>query len=750
MVGRLPGEGWLATERRPIIWCCRAGRRRVAACGFDTVADLAERIVLLKPLAEPAPQPACRDTIMPRLRPVLWELGIASVVINLLALATPLFLMTVYNKVINHGALQTLDVLVLGMITLFVFEWLLRSLRSYIASHTGGRLDAALGSEVVHHLVHLPLRTFEAVPTGQILERTRQLDQLRQFFTSQMPLLLVDLAVRRRCSSRCCSISTSAWARSRWPRCRCSGCSRCSPAGRTGGWSRRASAAAAAKASSLGETVSQALTVKALGLEPEMERRFKQKLAEAAWTGFRASNLGGLIASSGQALQHVVALVIVYVGARAIIAGDMSIGALIAATILAARALAPIRQVVGAWQQLQTVRTAFARLDELMNEPTELRRAPGPALRAARPHPLRAGRLPLRRRRPRRRSIGVDLEIAPGQMLGVVGPPGSGKSTFAKLLLGLDQPEHGRVLIDDLDVRLWSPAVLRQQIGVVPQEVQLFAGTIAENIALGAARPRVRAGRRRRQVRRRARLHPAPAGRLRHPAQRARRRPLRRPAPADQHRPRADPQPAPPGARRGDQRARRRDRGGAPGSTCKRASRGRTIVMVTHRLGALAIADRVRAASPTAASSTRASPARSRPSRARASRPPARCGPTWRRSEHAAAGWQRFDRRPSLCRVPARCRGRGRARPFAGRGPADPGGRRAVRRPARAGSALTEVEQVVRADGQVEPAGRVKIVNHPDGGRIAEIHVVEGQQVAAGAAAGDLRSPSWSGPSSPS
>jgi ATP-binding cassette, subfamily B, bacterial HlyB/CyaB len=104
--------------------------------------------------------------MLARLRPVLWELGIASVVINLLALATPLFLMTVYNKVINHGALQTLDVLVFGMVTLFTFEWVLRSLRSYVASHTGGRLDAALGSEVIHHLVHLPLRTFERMATS--------------------------------------------------------------------------------------------------------------------------------------------------------------------------------------------------------------------------------------------------------------------------------------------------------------------------------------------------------------------------------------------------------------------------------------------------------------------------------------------------------------------------------------------------------------------------------------------------------
>ncbi len=282
LVGRRPGEGWLVRERvgdHLVLHDPAAGTS--AAVQLDTVAGQALRAVLLKPLADDARQQRWRRSIMHRLRPVLWELGIASVVINLLALATPLFLMTVYNKVIAHGALQTLDVLVLGMITLFVFEWLLRSLRSYIASHTGGRLDAALGSEVVHHLVHLPLRTFEAVPTGQILERTRQLDSLRQFFTSQMPLLLVDvlfvglfLAVLFYLDIRMGAITLAAmplfWLLSMLAR----------------GPHRRlveeGFTTAAAKASSLGETVSQALTVKALGLEPEMERRFKRKLAEAA------------------------------------------------------------------------------------------------------------------------------------------------------------------------------------------------------------------------------------------------------------------------------------------------------------------------------------------------------------------------------------------------------------------------------------------------------------------------------------
>jgi ABC-type bacteriocin/lantibiotic exporter with double-glycine peptidase domain len=144
-----------------------------------------------------------------------------------------------------------------------------------------------------------------------------------------------------------------------------------------------------------------------------------------------------------------------------------------------------LRQAVGAFEQLQSVRAAFARLDELMNEPSELSAAPMPAMtvqgriRFEEVTHFYAPDAPPALER-------LSFEIAPGQVLGVVGPPGSGKSTLTKLLLGLDLPEHGRVLIDDLDVRLWSPAALRQQIGVVPQDVQLFAGTIAENIALGA------------------------------------------------------------------------------------------------------------------------------------------------------------------------------------------------------------------------------------------------------------------------
>jgi HlyB family type I secretion system ABC transporter len=486
VVGREPRAGWLAERRaKDHLVLVDPATGAGAAHAAETVAEMASAILLLKPQSEPRPGSAWRSAILARLRPILWELGLASVVINLLALATPLFLMTVYNKVINHSALDTLNVLVLGMATLFLFEWLLRCARSYIMSHSGGRLDAALGSEVVHHLVHLPLKSFERVATGQILERLRQLDHLRQFFTSQMPLLLVDLAfvvlflgvlffLDRRLGLITLGALPLFWLLGMLGRARHEGLI------------EAGFKAAAAKASSLGETVTHALTVKALGLEPEMERRFKRKLAETARIGFQASRLGGLIASSGQALQHLVALLIVYVGARAIIAGDMSIGALIAATILTARVLAPMRQLTGAWQQLQQLKVAFARLDELMREPTEDGAKPAQALTIR--GQIRFEQVSHRYAEAGPPALeGIDLAVEPGQVLGVIGRPGSGKSTLTRLLLGLDQPEIGRILLDDLDLRLWPSACLRQQVGIVPQEIQLFTGTIAENIAIGAA-----------------------------------------------------------------------------------------------------------------------------------------------------------------------------------------------------------------------------------------------------------------------
>ncbi len=426
-----------------------------------------------------------RQAIWQRLKPVFLEVGVASVCINLLALAMPLFMMTVYNKVIGQGALGTLDVLAIGMVTLFGFELLLRSLRGHVVSHTGAKLDLSLASEVVHHLLRLPYRVFEAMPAGQLMERLRQLDQLRSFLSGNLPLLLVDFAFVGlfiaavfffspllgwvTLGALPLFIGLSAVAQLRQGRLQ-----------------RANFRATAKKSAGLAETVTQALTVKALALEPEMQRRFEDRQVESAWTAFRASRLANGVAATGQVFQHLVSLVVIYLGARMIVAGELSIGALIACTILSARALAPMRQIFFAWQQLQQAKDALARLGDLMAEQPEQPKAPLPL-----PNPLR-GQFRFETvsftydpAKPPALDC-LDLAIAPGAMLAVVGPPGSGKSTLAKLLIGLERPDSGRVLVDDVDIARLDPAEYRAQLGVVPQEIQLFAGSIAENIGIAA------------------------------------------------------------------------------------------------------------------------------------------------------------------------------------------------------------------------------------------------------------------------
>ena len=445
---------------------------------------LGEDVILIRPKPLVTRSVNWRDLIARRVKRVMWELILSSLVVNLFALASPLFIMTVYNKVIGQGAVNTLQVLAIGMGILYVFDFVLRTIRGYVSTHTGARVDALLGNEVVHHLLHLPYSHFENTPTGMISERLRQLDTVRAFFTGQMPMVLVDMAFSFVFVAALLFINpllgiitvaampvflliSATFHRVQK------------------GLVEKTFLALAAKTSALAETMANALTIKSLGLESEIERRWGNRLALSAYTGFESSNLGNLINVMGNVLQQVVSLIIVYVGAIAIMAGEMSIGALIAANILSSRALAPIRQVVTAWSQLQEVRSAFRRIDEIMDSPIEAGRG------EVGPIPPLKGDIEFEHVSfafdPDRPPVLEDItfSVESGTILGVIGPSGSGKSTVAKLLQNLYEPTDGRVLIDHTDVQHISPAALRTQIGVVPQEIQLFSGSVRENIAMG-------------------------------------------------------------------------------------------------------------------------------------------------------------------------------------------------------------------------------------------------------------------------
>ena len=425
-----------------------------------------------------------------RVRPVVLKLAAASFAINLLGLATPVFMMVMLNTVVGHSAPANAAALVLmlaaAMLVVYGLDFGLRLARGWLSARTGARLDALMSAEALHHLMQLPYRHFERTPSGVIAERLRQLDVLRNFLTGQMPVLAIDIAFVALFLAATFAISPVLGAVAALAIPVLIGVSLATHRAQ-----RRLAEdnfqALAAKSSTLAETVANAATIKTLGLEAEVEKRWQARVEQSAWTSFRANNLANIAASASGSLQLLASLAIVVIGVREVVDHHMTIGALVAANMLAVRALQPMRQLAAAWHQLQAVSAAFKRIDELMGEATES--PPGELA----PMPPLVGDIVFDRVAYRADDHAPSIlqdahfNVAAGEILGIIGPSGSGKTTIANLVQGLFKPTAGRVLVDGTDIAHISPAQLRAQIGAVPQDVQLFTGSVRENIAMGVA-----------------------------------------------------------------------------------------------------------------------------------------------------------------------------------------------------------------------------------------------------------------------
>jgi ABC-type bacteriocin/lantibiotic exporter with double-glycine peptidase domain len=384
----------------------------------------------------------------------------------------------------STGGASVMLVLSAGMLIAYGLDFALRVMRGWLSARTGARLDTLMSAEVLHHLVQLPYRHFERTPSGVIVERLRQLDVLRGFFTGQMPVLAIDIAFVALFLAATFAISATLGVVATAAIPILVGVSLATHRAQ-----RRLTdesfQALAAKSSTLSETVANAATIKALGLEAEVEKRWQARVEQSAWTSFRANNLANIATSASGSLQLLASLVIVVIGVHEVVDHRMTVGALIAANMLATRALQPMRQLVAAWHQLQAVGAAFKRIDALMREAAES--PPGELA----PMPALIGDIVFERVSYRADDQApailrdTDLVVAAGEILGIVGPSGSGKTTIANLVQGLFKPTAGRVLVDGTDIAHISPAQLRAQIGCVPQDVQLFTGSVRENIAMG-------------------------------------------------------------------------------------------------------------------------------------------------------------------------------------------------------------------------------------------------------------------------
>ena len=412
------------------------------------------------------------------------EVLMASLFLQLFALLTPLFTQVVIDKVLVHKGFTTLHVVAIGMIVLAVFEAMLGGLRTYLLSHTTNRIDVTLGAQLFRHILTLPLSYFEARRIGDTVARVRELEQIRQFLTSHSVTVLLDvvftavfLTVMWFYSSTLTLIvlaSLPIYALLSVA---------ITPAIRTrlhDKFNRGAENQAF-----LVEAVSGVQTVKALAVEPPLLRKWEEQLAGYVRASFRATSLITIAGHSATCVQKVTTVAVLWVGAYRVIDGDLSIGQLIAFNMLSAQVTGPLLRLVNLWQEFQQVGISVQRLGDVLNTQPEPSYNPN---RTTLPHVKGQVRFEdvVFRYRPDGPEIlrKVSFAVEPGQIVGIVGRSGSGKSTIAKLMQRLYVPERGRIVIDGVDVMQVDPAWLRRQVGVVLQENFLFNASVRNNIAL--------------------------------------------------------------------------------------------------------------------------------------------------------------------------------------------------------------------------------------------------------------------------
>lgn len=408
----------------------------------------------------------------------------AALLINLFALALPLFTMNVYDRVVPNHAVETLWALAVGLVIVFVADFVMRLLRGRFVDEASARVDVQISARLMERVLGMRLES-RPESVGSFAANLRGFEQVRDFIASgtvtaliDLPFALLFLAVMAWISPWLAIPVVVAFAIIA-----------------VAGWLLQARLhelaestyrAGAQRNATLVESLTGIETIKAHGAEGLIQARWERANGFLAATGVRMRALSNRALYGTAGIGQAVTLAVIVIGVYLIAERQLTMGALIAASMLAARALAPAGQIVGLLMQYQGARTALEALEKVMAEPVE---RPEGETRVQRPQ-LR-GDIEFRNVRfayPNRRDHaldGVSFRIAAGEKVALIGRVGSGKSTIERLILGLYQPLEGAVLIDGIDLRQLDPADLRRNIGCVSQDVTLFYGTLRDNIAFG-------------------------------------------------------------------------------------------------------------------------------------------------------------------------------------------------------------------------------------------------------------------------
>ena len=418
--------------------------------------------------------------------PTYLEVGVAAFMANVLAVTSALFAMQVYDRVVPNHAFDTLWILSSGVALAIVLEFLFRWLRAHLLDSTGKRLDLQLSSRLFEQAMQIKL---DAKPRsiGAFSSQVREFESVREFFTSStagaisdLPFVVIFLIVIAFIGG------PVAWAPffAVWLMLLPSWFLQ----GKMAHLSRLNLREGAVKNGLLLESIDNLETVKATRAEGRNLRLWESLSAELSVVGVKVRNLSALLGYSANMIQQLCYVAVVAIGVYQIDAGEMTVGALVACSILSSRTVAPMSMVAGILVRWQHVKVALEGLDNLMQAPVER-----PAGRHFTRKPNLVGHYQLEAVQVRyhpEAPLALNLrklEIKAGEKVALLGGNGAGKSTLLRLLSGLSDPMSGRLLLDDVSLSQIEPADRRSMIGYLPQDIALFYGTLRDNLLLDGA-----------------------------------------------------------------------------------------------------------------------------------------------------------------------------------------------------------------------------------------------------------------------
>lgn len=416
--------------------------------------------------------------------PIYAEVLVASFLINLFALASPLFVMNVYDRVVPNKALETLWVLAIGICIVFVFDFVMKSLRGYFIDVAGKRSDVILSSTIFEKVMGIKM---ESRPTsvGVFANNFHEFESFRDFLTSatlttliDLPFLFVFLLVIYMIGGNLALIPLCVL-----PLAILVGMTIQIPLKKTINELFKCSAQ---KGATLIESLTNLDSIKSSGAEGQMQRQWEQNIGQIAKLGLKTRLYSSVAINLTTFIQQIATVSVVILGVYKISDGELTTGGLIACTILTGRALAPVAQVASLLTRYHQSRVALQSLDRMMALPVErdlgkkyLHR---PAFKGSIEFKNISFSYP---EQPVKALENVTFKINAGERVGIIGRIGSGKSTIEKLMMGLYEAQQGSILLDGTDIRQLDPSDLRRQIGYVPQDISLMFGSVKDNITLG-------------------------------------------------------------------------------------------------------------------------------------------------------------------------------------------------------------------------------------------------------------------------